>query len=109
MDPLLHPVKPGVGSVLVLLNLSIFRTAASKPAPLSFVEQNIFSLFFPIIGLGPYTVGVKIKDFNSGVGINPVTLVTLQNGLSCTSTPSMPGISAPLCRDLNSLPTYSDV
>ena len=55
--------------VLPVRNLSIFRTAASKPAALSFVEQNIFSSLFPIIGLGPYTVGVKIKDFNSGVGI----------------------------------------
>ena len=25
-----------------------------------------------IIGLGPYTVGVKIKDFNSGVGIKSI-------------------------------------
>ena len=69
------PVKPGVRWILVVTYLSILRTAASKSKTLSYYVDRFFSpLFDPqslksIIGLGPYTVGVKIKDFNSGVGI----------------------------------------
>jgi hypothetical protein len=64
--------------ILVVTYLSILRTAASKSATLSFAIRFFSPLFEPqslksIIGLGPYTVGVKIKDFNSGVGIKPFT------------------------------------
>ena len=65
VDPLLHPVKPGVRWVLLFCIRRIFATAASK----SFCIQNTLHSHNPSINNRPYTVGVKIKDFNSGVGI----------------------------------------
>ena len=55
-------------------NFSHGRVKAGTPVICRTEYFLLLSNFqFPIIGLGPYTVGVKIKDFNSGVGINRKT------------------------------------